>query len=197
MMDMRRPVYEWVMGALFDFSSRLEESDNPGKSDGAAPQLGWRAAETVGRRLIEELGSARGFLVAAPASMSYERAHNVYSYEARTNRDIVDAERWGGGAIVSFDGDSGALVKFTPAHDARLGNTVENWLYALHMGLVFGMPYRLLVCALGLVIVLLSITGVYIWWTKRAARHFHTARASRLGARRAREAPPVAGESAP
>jgi len=38
------------------------------------------------------------------------------------------------------------------------------------MARVFGMPYRLLVCALGLVIVALSVTGIYIWWKKRAAR---------------------------
>ena len=38
------------------------------------------------------------------------------------------------------------------------------------MGNVFGMPYRIFVCALGLVIVLLSVTGVVIWLKKRRAR---------------------------
>ncbi|HTO78332.1 MAG TPA: PepSY-associated TM helix domain-containing protein [Methylocystis sp.] len=170
MMDMRRPVYEWVMGALFDFSSRLDEIDNSARPDGLPPKLDWLQAEAKARRHLEDLGAKRGFAVTAPISMSYERAHNAYSYEARTSYDIVDQGRWAGGAFVSFDGDTGALLKFTPPHDERLGNTIENWLYALHMGLVLGMPYRLLVCVLGLVIVLLSVTGVYIWWKKRAAR---------------------------
>jgi len=170
MMDMRRPVYEWVMGHLFDFSSRLEEIDNPAKPQGANPKLDWRSAEAKGRSLLDELAARRGFAVGAPISMSYQATYNLYSYEARTSADIVDQGRWTGGVFVSFDGDSGAPLKFTEPHDARLGNTIENWLYALHMGLVFGMPYRLLVCALGLVIVLLSGTGIYIWWKKRAAR---------------------------
>ena len=35
---------------------------------------------------------------------------------------------------------------------------------------VFGLPYRIFVCVLGLVITMLSVTGVYIWWKKRCAR---------------------------
>lgn len=35
---------------------------------------------------------------------------------------------------------------------------------------VFGLPYRIFVCILGLVITTLSVTGVYIWWRKRIAR---------------------------
>jgi uncharacterized iron-regulated membrane protein len=35
---------------------------------------------------------------------------------------------------------------------------------------VFGLPWRVFVCVLGLVIGTLSVTGVWIWWTKRKAR---------------------------
>jgi uncharacterized iron-regulated membrane protein len=38
------------------------------------------------------------------------------------------------------------------------------------MGKVFGLPYRLLVLVMGLVIAVLSITGVVIWWRKRRGR---------------------------
>jgi uncharacterized iron-regulated membrane protein len=38
------------------------------------------------------------------------------------------------------------------------------------MANVFGMPYRIFVCALGLLIAPLSNTGVNIWWRKRQAR---------------------------
>lgn len=50
------------------------------------------------------------------------------------------------------------------------GNTVMAWLAALHMGHVFGMPYRIFVCALGLVIVMLSVTGIIIWIRERRVR---------------------------
>ena len=58
--------------------------------------------------------------------------------------------------------------------------TLTTWLVALHMANVFGLPYRILVVVLGLGIVALSVTGVYIWWSKRAARRV-PARRSRRG----------------
>ena len=58
------------------------------------------------------------------------------------------------------------------------GNTITNWLFALHMGTVFGLPYRILACALGLVVAMLSGTGVYIWWKERKSRKFSATRAS-------------------
>lgn len=40
------------------------------------------------------------------------------------------------------------------------GNTIESWLYALHMARVFGRAYQVFVC----------LTAVYIWWRKRKVR---------------------------
>jgi len=169
MMDMRRPVYEWVMGALFDFTSRIDDYEALPKREALAPRLDWRAAEAVGQRLLSEQGSAKGFTVGQPLALAYFKELNAYSYQERSSRDIV-GELHPGGADVTFDADTGALISLSLPSGQRLGNTIESWLYALHMGQVFGLPYRLLVCALGLVIVLLSATGVYIWWKKRAAR---------------------------
>jgi len=38
------------------------------------------------------------------------------------------------------------------------------------MARVFGRPYQVFVCLLGLVVAMLSVTGVYIWWKKRRGR---------------------------
>ena len=62
-------------------------------------------------------------------------------------------------------------------------NTISNWLYALHMGTVFWLPYRILVCVLRLVVAMLSVTGVYLWWKKRRSR---LVAASRRGERPSR-----------
>jgi uncharacterized iron-regulated membrane protein len=170
MMDMRRPIYEWVMGSLFDFTSRIDDYDLLPKRETTKPRLDWRAAQSAGQGLLALEASKRGFTMGRPLSLQYMREYNVYSYEQRSSIDVVDASRYGGGVSVTLDGDTGALVSLTLPRGQRLGNTIENWLYALHMGLVFGMPYRILVCALGLVIAMLSFTGVYIWWKKRRAR---------------------------
>jgi uncharacterized iron-regulated membrane protein len=170
MMDMRRPVYESVMGSLFDFTSRIDDYANLPKHETARPRLGWRAAQSAGQRLLALEAANRGFTTGRSFSLQYMREFNAYSYEERSSIDVVDASRYGAGVSVTFDGDTGALVLLTLPRGERLGNTIESWLYALHMGYVFGMPYRILVCALGFIIAMLSITGVYIWWKKRRAR---------------------------
>lgn len=49
------------------------------------------------------------------------------------------------------------------------GNTLTQWLVALHEANVFGLPYRIFVSLLGLTIVMLSVTGIVICWKKRKA----------------------------
>ncbi|MEF3365109.1 PepSY domain-containing protein [Methylocystis sp. 9N] len=38
---------------------------------------------------------------------------------------------------------------------------------------MFGLPYKIFVCAVGFVVAMLSVTGIYIWWKKRAALAAH------------------------
>ena len=59
---------------------------------------------------------------------------------------------------------------YQKAFSLLLANLIRTWLFALHMAHVFGLPFRIFVCVLGLVITTLSATGVYIWWKKRSAR---------------------------
>ncbi|MGA4815292.1 PepSY domain-containing protein [Pseudomonas aeruginosa] len=45
--------------------------------------------------------------------------------------------------------------------------------YPIHGGRIAGLPGRIAIAALGLAIAGLSLTGVYIWWRKRRARHWN------------------------
>jgi uncharacterized iron-regulated membrane protein len=71
---------------------------------------------------------------------------------------------------VFFDANDGSLKLVLLPTGQFSGNTITSWLIALHDANVFGLPYRIFVSALGLVIAMLSVTGVYIWWKKRKAR---------------------------
>lgn len=42
--------------------------------------------------------------------------------------------------------------------------------FPLHSGRILGLPGRILISVMGVVVALLSVTGVYIWWKKRNAR---------------------------
>ncbi len=42
--------------------------------------------------------------------------------------------------------------------------------FPLHSGRILGLPGRILMSFMGLLVAMLSVTGVVIWWKKRKAR---------------------------
>ena len=46
--------------------------------------------------------------------------------------------------------------------------------FPLHSGRILGLPGRILISAMGLVVAMLSATGLVIWLRKRRARHLKT-----------------------
>jgi uncharacterized iron-regulated membrane protein len=80
---------------------------------------------------------------------------------------------------LTFNADTGALRSLNLPTGEHTGNTVFTWLVGLHQAWVFGLPYRIFLCVLGIVIAMLSCTGVYIWGKKRSWRKLSESR-SRL-----------------
>jgi uncharacterized iron-regulated membrane protein len=164
-----RPVYERVMHAVFAYQSPMDEfMANARPND--SPRLGWHEALATGQRLIAEQSGQRGFTVGEPLGFMYFPDIGAYGYEVRGSRDLFERAPKGGGTSVMFDGDTGQLRELSQPTGEHAGNTVESWLYALHMARVFGRPYQVFVCVLGLLVSTLSFTGVYIWWKKRKVR---------------------------
>ena len=120
----------------------------------------------------------QGITVKRPVSLRLYREFGLYQYQVETDREIDDRPRRYT-TQVFFDADSGALKSALLPAGQYAGNTLSNWLYALHMANVFGLPYRIFVCFLGVVVVMLSVTGVYLWAKKR--RSHAIARARRPG----------------
>jgi uncharacterized iron-regulated membrane protein len=107
----------------------------------------------------------RGFQIFSERFLFYEAEHGAYGYTVDSSFDIDErlAE-----TSIAFDGDTGELLQFhAPGHDTR--SVIDSWLVGLHFGAVrvLGLPYRIFVCALGLLVVALSVTGIWIWWRKR------------------------------
>lgn len=51
-----------------------------------------------------------------------------------------------------------------------VGDVIVQAQFPLHSGRILGLPGRILISVMGLVVAMLSVTGVYLWWKKRKAR---------------------------
>lgn len=160
-----RPWYEHVMGALFDYQRPAVRTMTKARPNDH-PALDWHAALAAGEKLMTEQARLRGFRAGQPLRLSYSAATGAYSYEVRGSHDVFERAPKGNSTRILFDGDTGELrVLIQPTGD-QIGNTIESWLYALHMARVFGPVYQAFVCVLGLICASLPVTGVYIWWRK-------------------------------
>lgn len=171
------PVYDWTMSrltarhSLFDGLEKLKNM--PKRATNAVPALDPRAALEAAQRLAAKQAKKQGRGAPEPMSLTYTDRMGVYMYGARSSapRDGFLEEL---PTVVIIDGDTGAPADIhIPAATRDL---VDRWLAALHTARVFGLPYKIFVCVLGVVITMLSATGVYIWWKKRSARYFRKTR---------------------
>ena len=164
-------VYEWTTGRLFDYKTMDQEFGDFAKMKrNDNPRLNWRDAQAKAEQLMAQVAKENHFVVSSAAGFAYIAEVGAYSYSAISDRNITKGG-WDGTGIW-LDGDTGELRQMFLPDGEHSGNTVSNWLRALHFANWHGwLAYRILVCILGLVITLLSVTGVYIWLKKKRARH--------------------------
>lgn len=74
-----------------------------------------------------------------------------------------------GRSSIYVDDRSGAIIDRDIAGRGSAGDVYLQAQYQLHTGRILGLPGRILVCISGLLVAMLSVTGVYIWWRKRRA----------------------------
>lgn len=165
-MNLWDTVYTWTTRAVMEYKTpetELEKRDVPLAEAG----IGWRQAQSIGEKLMAKQAEKYGFVIERVIALGLNRMNGTYLYMVRSSKDIQDKR---GGTSVFFDANSGELKLVLLPSGQYNGNTVTTWLAALHMANVFGLPYRIFVCVLGLIIVMLSVTGIIIWMRKRAAR---------------------------
>jgi hypothetical protein len=167
-------VYTPVMKLFFE----MKDKDLPAlQAPLDAPQLSWREAHAVGQCLMAEQSAQHGFTVERETWLWYDREQDVYYYAVKSSRDIGRDGR----TRIAFDANSGALKDMILPTGQHTGDTVSNWLTSLHMARVFGRPMQVFVCLMGLVVAMLSVTGIIIWLQKRRVRRSRYARAEDLG----------------
>jgi uncharacterized iron-regulated membrane protein len=160
-------VYQPVMTALFDMPGMMSYPIGNLPTSREKPQIAWREAYTIGQQLMAEQARLQNFKPLADETLMYMSDKGLYAYTIKSNQDISDKN---GATAVYFDGDSGAFVALYLPAGQNAGSTITRWLVALHTASIWGLPYQIFICLLGLIVAMLSITGVYLWWKKRQAK---------------------------
>jgi uncharacterized iron-regulated membrane protein len=130
------------------------------------PSLSWEQALNHGRVLMAERAKREGFTVEREDNLWLDPSRGVFVYVVKSSFDIRDRQA---DARVYLSAIDGRELGFDHPYLAT-GNAVSQWLSALHTGRVGGLPYRIFLSLMGLIVAILSITGIVIWWKKRKAR---------------------------
>lgn len=132
--------------------------------DPIEPKMGY--AEIINRAAEE--ATSRGW--AAPlGGVFYSPDFGVYSvgfYEPGDDHGSAGV----GPPFLFFDGLDGRLLGDRQPWKGTAADIFVQAQFPLHSGRILGIPGRILISLMGLVVAALSITGVVIWYRKRSAR---------------------------
>lgn len=127
----------------------------------------WPDAHHMARQAMQGFAQDHGLKINFEDRLRLDRVRGVYMYSVHSSADLREDR---GNTAILIDAHTGDLKGWWLPTKGETGNTVSNWLGALHMGQVFGLPYRIFVCLTGLALVAISVTGVLIWSRKRAGK---------------------------
>ena len=86
-----------------------------------------------------------------------------------------------GPPVLYYDGVDGRLLGERQPWKGSAADIFVQAQFPLHSGRILGIPGRILISFMGVVVAMLSVTGVIIWWRKRASRRVvKTQRAAEL-----------------
>ena len=142
------------------------------------PLTEWRSP-AVSRTEAIELGAAQGVRLGLERPLGgvfYAPDFDVYGVGFYTpGNDHGDGGL--GNPWLYFDGQTGAPAGSELPGRGSAGDLFMQLQFPLHSGRILGVPGRLLITLLGLVVALLSVTGVVIWAKKRRVRVLAEAKA--------------------
>lgn len=132
---------------------------------GYAPILELARAEAARRGWPEPAGG-----------VYYAREYGFYTVEFFHPEDEHGAGGVGHKQLY-LDGDDGRPLGQRLPWQGSAADIFVQAQFPLHSGRILGLPGRILVSLMGLVVAGLAVTGVYLWWKKRRGRQRGAARA--------------------
>jgi uncharacterized iron-regulated membrane protein len=171
-------IYTPVMKAVFAMPDPFGDLPKV-KTAQYEPGLSWEEAHNIAQTLMAEQARVSGFKVLQVDRLQFMPEQNVFFYNVRTDRDLMDEY---GSTYLFFDGNSGKFAGLNLPTGQNTGGTIHTWIFALHMAKIWGLPFRIFVSIVGILVAMLSVTGVYIWLKKRNARGTSREKRKRLEA---------------
>lgn len=104
-----------------------------------------------------------------PGSVFYSTAFGVYGVQFFHPGDDHGAAGVGP-ARLFFDGADGRLLGERLPWQGTAADIFVQAQFPVHSGRILGLPGRILISLMGLVVAMLSVTGAYVWWRKRRGR---------------------------
>ena len=163
-----RQVYDPVMKTLFAHQAELARQALPRPND--RPGLDWYAAHETARKLMAQEAEKHDFTIHGEDWFVHDPERNLYFYDVRSSLDISERN---GRTRLFFDADSGKMLRVELPTGAASGDTIYTWISSMHRAELWGLPFKLFMTVTGLVVAMLSVTGVLIWRKKRRARFAH------------------------
>lgn len=164
-LNLYREVFYPLMTTVSDVTPTPFDSRTPsGHDNPIAPELNFSQVadiaqkEAVAKDWNEPLGS-----------LWYAREYGLYRAE------FFDAEGGHGAGGVGhkglyFDGHTGKYEGDFIPWEGTAADIFVQAQFPLHSGRILGLPGRILISIMGVVIAMLSVTGVIIWWRKSRVR---------------------------
>ncbi|MCA3256258.1 MAG: PepSY domain-containing protein [Alphaproteobacteria bacterium] len=146
-----------ALPGLVPFESAYRPAPLPA---GATPR--WIPAQAALERAQARFPGA-GFVRLTPPTATAP----VYSIRLHQPGEV---RAWSGVTTVTVDGQSGALLAAYDPLTAPLANRLLDAAFSIHGGEIAGIAGRLLTLLAGLSLPMFYVTGVWLWWTKRARR---------------------------
>lgn len=163
--NLREEAYDPVMGLVFEMESATD-SIPALPAPLYEPPIGFRDAAAIGATLASRQTRQHDLEAGDGYALYYHAGKGVYHYTFASRADIRDDPS----SRVMFSARDGSFAGLALPNRESAGNQITTWILALHTAEVGGLAMQIFICALGLVVALLSVTGIVIWWKKRSAR---------------------------
>ena len=162
-------VYNPVMKATFGMEKPVYQQIDKLEKPLYSPKISWEEAYDLSKKHMTTQAQQKGFEMQGEQGLRYRVAKGYYQYNVRSSLDISEKRP---NTSIYLDATTGALIALDAPTGQHTGTTISKWLYHLHWADIkyLGLPYRIFVTLLGIVVAFLSVSGVWIWLKKRKGR---------------------------